>query len=67
MKFCKDCIYFKDSDWCGAPKNLRLDPVTGEMGYRWLASSNRDDWAITAFILRTCGENAKWFEPKGST
>lgn len=64
MKICSDCKYLKDQNWCEALGNLLPNRVSGGKEIRWLASSNREDWYIAAFILNTCGMHGKWFQPK---
>ena len=67
MKLCIDCKWC-EKGWtahCVAPQNTKITPVTGDKYYRWTFCDNqRDDSLIVAWVLRTCGRRARWFEPK---
>lgn len=60
MKLCKDCKHFQQTmPQCHAPKNMKLDYVTGEKtahGYSTAQGARYDPDA--------CGSKGKWFEQK---
>lgn len=74
MKFCKDCKYCQPSDLasdvrmgfaeCVSPKNAKLfDRVNGqsEPRYKYCSSQRSGGW-LDAYITKSCGPQARWFE-----
>ena len=60
MKLCKDCRYlYRDryNDYCRNEKSIR--DVSKIDGYRTYLSAEG-----MRFFTDSCGEEAKWFEPK---
>lgn len=68
-KFCVDCRHYcstlgKGTE-CKSPKNMAYSFVTGTMTPRWFSCKVlREDCWFGSLFLRTCGKNARWFEPK---
>jgi hypothetical protein len=67
MKLCKDCKYIelpiKTFSDCKHPKSGKVSKITGETKYGSASSTRIGDW-LSSRILKSCGEKARWFEPK---
>jgi hypothetical protein len=59
MRFCKDCVYFKNENLCYSPKN-GYDLVTGEVKAK-IASFCRSD---NQLLTTGCGPDGAYFTPK---
>lgn len=72
MNLCKDCKHCEGSDtgnyefaFCNAPKNCRVDPVTGSAIRRWtFASTHRHGSWFEAYLVGACGIQGRWFQKK---
>jgi hypothetical protein len=72
-KFCKDCMWYVESDSCQAPQNQRQlvhsNLVTGGgrpvYGYRWFTYDilRSDGWLVARF-LHLCGKEGRWWRKK---
>jgi len=65
---CKDCKYSKG--WnefltCHHPKNMRMNYAYGKEEPRWTYCSTLrlGSW-LGAILFDSCGNTARWFEPK---
>lgn len=68
MNFCKDCVHYTSLRWanpmhrCQAPKNQRIDLVTGEVSFLMSANEQR---------LQSSGDHCRaegyWWELKPIT
>ena len=70
MKLCKDCKFFSNSirPTCGKT----ISRVTGEPldiydGWRGNADLQREDNWLSCRIMKTCGKEGRWWEPKEET
>ena len=69
MILCKNCTHLRDEDLCARGMVATVDPVTGitvmgNTGWRSTARGQRDEDWLGCRINRTCGQEARWFEPK---
>ena len=74
-KLCKDCKhsreperdeeYYREFLECQAPKNMNVNPVTGEIKpINKYCKNHRYDGMVYDILTNTCGSRGKWFEPK---
>lgn len=69
MKLCKDCKWCLPPNGrhsrCDNPKNIVIDPVTGEKRRKWeFCSTQRLYGMFEAWSLKMCGKEGKWWEAK---
>jgi len=67
MKLCINCMW-RRGEYCRAPQNLTVDPVTGDQKPKWLATCERHRLGRCSgwFSCRTegtCGREGRWFVP----
>lgn len=65
MKLCKDCQYFKESNYCFSPSN-GVSPIDGLPKIKF-ATANRASTSITIYSSNTdfrCGPDATFFKEK---
>lgn len=62
MKLCKDCEYFKGSNFCVAPQN-GISPVDGTPNARF-ANTSREPVTLISSDTSQCGIEAKFFKQK---
>jgi hypothetical protein len=75
---CVNCCFHEKGrfglDMCRAPQNLKTDMrrslVTGkseEPEWRYdLCETHRADDRLAALMMRTCGKQGRWFQPKAA-
>jgi hypothetical protein len=65
MKLCKDCKHLEAHRRCAHPKNMEKNPVTGERDFKqWNSAGAQRVGFFSAYLVGTCGIQARRFEPK---